>query len=53
MMLHPQNRLGSQYSYWWRFDSVVQEPDQDGCPLPIQMIWIDIDYPDPWKSLLV
>ena len=26
---------------------VLLEPDQDDCPLPIEMILIDIDHPDP------
>ena len=54
MILHPQNRLGHQYSHWWCFASIsgqVLEPDQDDCPLPIQMILTDIDHPDSKKNL--
>ena len=43
----PKNRLVHQYSHWWCFASIsalVLEPDQNDCPLPIQMILIDIDH---------
>ena len=55
MILHPQYRQIHQYSHWWCSTSIsglVLESDQDDCPLPIQMILIDIDLPDPWKNLL-
>ena len=55
MILHHQNQQGNQCSHWWCFASIsglVLEPDQDDCPLLIQMILIDADRPDPWRNLL-